>query len=160
MHSYRWFSLAFTVCWRFFYQSVTETLCLDNHRFGARGSLSIINLEWIMCTHGKLKNSFIPVLMFFRKEHNYFFFASFTANRHRQAANAKLCFPKHYGFLVKRYRLCTLGWVDFWLFYNFNKSTPEICYIHFKSTENSKKKNFLTQWPLHHWSQLFGSFTI
>jgi hypothetical protein len=34
---------------------------------------------------------------------------------------------------------CTLGWVDFWLFYIFNKSTPEICYIPSKSTENSKQ---------------------
>jgi hypothetical protein len=30
-----------------------------------------------------------------------------------------------------------LGWVDFGLFYIFNKSTPEICYISSKSNENS-----------------------
>jgi hypothetical protein len=40
---------------------------------------------------------------------------------------------------------------SFFLFYIFNKSTPEICYIPSKSTENSKK-NFLAQRPLHQWS--------
>jgi hypothetical protein len=37
---------------------------------------------------------------------------------------------------------CALGWVDFGLFYIFNTSTPEICYLPSKSTENSKKKFF------------------
>jgi hypothetical protein len=37
---------------------------------------------------------------------------------------------------------CILGCVDFGLFYIFNKSTPENCYIPSKSTENSKKKFF------------------
>jgi hypothetical protein len=36
----------------------------------------------------------------------------------------------------------TVGWADFGLFYIFNKSTPEICYIPSKSTDNSKKKFF------------------
>jgi hypothetical protein len=53
------------------------------------------------------------------------------------------------------WKVYTLGWVDFWLFYIFNKSTPEICYIPSKSTEM-----LLTHWPLHHWSWLFGSCTI
>jgi hypothetical protein len=35
---------------------------------------------------------------------------------------------------------CILGWMDFGLFYIFHKSTPEICYIPSKSTENSNKK--------------------
>jgi hypothetical protein len=39
---------------------------------------------------------------------------------------------------------CSVGWVDFVLFYIFNRSTPEICYIPSKSTENSKKKSV---WP-------------
>jgi hypothetical protein len=37
---------------------------------------------------------------------------------------------------------CTVGWVDFGLFYIFNKSTPEICYIPSKGTENNKQKFF------------------
>jgi hypothetical protein len=37
---------------------------------------------------------------------------------------------------------CTIGWVDFGLFYIFNKSTPEICYIPSKSNENSQKNVF------------------
>jgi hypothetical protein len=37
---------------------------------------------------------------------------------------------------------CTVGWVDFRLFYIFNKSTPEICYIPSKSTDIAKKKFF------------------
>jgi hypothetical protein len=38
---------------------------------------------------------------------------------------------------------CTVGWVDFGLFYILNKSTAEICYIPSKSTENNKKFFFL-----------------
>jgi hypothetical protein len=52
---------------------------------------------------------------------------------------------------------CRVGW--FWTFLHFQKSTPEICFILSKGTENSKKI-CLTQWSLHHWSRLFGSCTI
>jgi hypothetical protein len=38
-----------------------------------------------------------------------------------------------------------IGWVDFGLFYIYNKSTPEICDIPSKSTKNSKKKFFFTR---------------
>jgi hypothetical protein len=40
--------------------------------------------------------------------------------------------------VVSVYTVHTVGWVDFRLFYIFNKSTPEICYIPSQSTENSQ----------------------
>jgi hypothetical protein len=41
---------------------------------------------------------------------------------------------------------CIIGWVEFWLFYIFNKRTPKGCCIPLKSRENEKKV-ILTQWP-------------
>jgi hypothetical protein len=57
-------------------------------------------------------------------------------------------------------RGCALGWVDFWLFYIFNKHTPEVCCMPFKSTVRKMKKNLfdpvttsslvLTSWVIHY----------
>jgi hypothetical protein len=69
--------------------------------------------------------------------------------------------------LIARY--CTLGWVDFGLFYILNKSTLAICYIPSKSTENSKKNVFdpvtasslvTTFWVMHHINVKKNFFTI
>jgi hypothetical protein len=53
---------------------------------------------------------------------------------------------------------CTVGSVDFLLFYIFNKHTLEDCCIRFKRRKYEEKKFFWTQWLLHR--RYRHSFTI
>jgi hypothetical protein len=49
--------------------------------------------------------------------------------------------------LYNTYRYCTAGWVDFGLFYIFNKSTPwDLLHTLQKYQKLQKKNKFLTQW--------------
>jgi hypothetical protein len=40
---------------------------------------------------------------------------------------------------MRGFDYCILGWVDFRLFYIFNKRAPAVCCVLFKSKENEKK---------------------
>jgi hypothetical protein len=53
------------------------------------------------------------------------------------------------------YEYCTLGWVDFGLF-TFSTKVPMRFVIYLPKLPKIAKKIFLTQWPLHYRSLLFG----